>query len=135
MAGRKPDFGGFLSFVSTTTSPSFRLPPLMHPSDNPSLFDPRSRQPLGTAASIWAPQPQPSEATWPKTLDSFSRVAEREFDLKNRFQAETPAVRREDVFGPVPAARPKDVGAIGDGRKKNSPGFDDTVKGFLYMRI
>lgn len=101
----------------------------MHSSDNPHCVNDaplRPRQPLGVAASIWAPQPQPSETTWPKTLDSFSRVAEREFDLRTCFE---PVVRREDVFGPV-VARPKDVGAIGDGRKKNSPVLDDTVSGF-----
>ncbi|KAF5385368.1 hypothetical protein D9615_000926 [Tricholomella constricta] len=92
-----------------------------------ALYDPSPprRQQATLAASIWAPQPQPSEATWPKTLDSFSRVAEqREFDMR-----EPAIVRREDVFGPVPtqvSVKPKDIGAIGDGRKKNSPDFDDT---------
>ncbi|RDB15678.1 Meiotic coiled-coil protein 2 [Hypsizygus marmoreus] len=120
----------------------------MHSSDNPQAFQnalydpspPRSRPTLGVAASIWAPQPQPSEATWPKTLDSFSRVAEREFDARSNGNGNRPetngaaVVRREDVFGPAAppappasgAPRPKDIGAIGDGRKKNSPGFDDT---------
>ena len=95
-------------------------------SDNPqplSIYDPsppRSRQPLGIAASIWAPQPQPSDTTWPKTL-------ERELERHTRSEAlHVPLVRREDVFGPEPP-RSKDVGAIGDGRKKNSPGFDDNV--------
>ncbi|KAF9461903.1 armadillo-type protein [Collybia nuda] len=84
----------------------------------------RSRQPQGTAASIWAPQPQPSESTWPQTLDSFSRVAEREFYSSGcGDQARYPVVRREDVFGPVPP--PRDIGAIGDGRKKNSPEFHE----------
>ncbi|KAG5643152.1 hypothetical protein DXG03_001514 [Asterophora parasitica] len=78
-------------------------------------------------ASIWAPQPQPSDITWPKTLDNFSRVAEREIDSA---RSEQSVVRREDVFGPIPPQiaplKPKDIGAIGDGRKKNSPEFEDT---------
>lgn len=94
--------------------------------DNPQFYPPyERRQPqpvLGTAASIWAPQPQPSDMTWPRTLDTFSRVAEREVERQARSQ---PLVRREDVFGPEPS-RSKDVGAIGDGRKKISPGFDDS---------
>ena len=108
----------------------------MHSSDNARAISPdppRSRQALGVAASIWAPQPQPSDTTWPRTLDSFSRVAEREFDLRSRLE---PVLRREDVFGPVPSApsRSRDVGAIGDGRKKNSPVFDDSVSCF-YLGI
>lgn len=94
----------------------------MHAADNPQFFPYDRRQPLGTAASIWAPQPQPSDTTWPRTLDSFSRVAERELDRQARPQ---PLVRREDVFGSEPRSR--DIGAIGDGRKKNSPGFEDVV--------
>lgn len=113
----------------------------MNPSDHPSSFfslydpnPPRPRQPSGTAASIWAPQPQPSGTTWPKALDSFSRVAERDSELCDRPDAHhtvtLPVIGREDVFGPAPAlstARARDVGAIGDGRKKHSPDFEDTV--------
>jgi hypothetical protein len=102
--------------------------------DNPQLVphhDRRQPQPaLGTAASIWAPQPQPSDTTWPRTLDSFSRVAEREVERHIRPQ---PLVRREDVFGPEPS-RSRDVGAIGDGRKKNSPGYEDIVS-FLWVEF
>ncbi|KAG7094536.1 hypothetical protein E1B28_005364 [Marasmius oreades] len=79
-----------------------------------------------TAASIWAPQPQPSETTWPRTLDSFSRVvAEREEPNHPQQQEQQcqvsvrpelhhsssmpspghPLVTREDVFGPAPQAK------------------------------
>jgi hypothetical protein len=101
----------------------------MHAADNPQFFPPYDRrqpQPaLGTAASIWAPQPQPSDTTWPRTLDTFSRVAERDLDRQGQARPQ-PLVRREDVFGPEPL-RSRDIGAIGDGRKKNSPGFEDVV--------
>ncbi|KAJ6617644.1 hypothetical protein B0H10DRAFT_1298299 [Mycena sp. CBHHK59/15] len=50
----------------------------------------------GVAQSIWAPQPQASESTWPRALEAFSRSS-----------AAAPTTR-EDVFGPV--------GAVGDGR-------------------
>ena len=95
---------------------------------------PRPRQPAGISASIWAPQPQPSDSTWPKTLDSFSRIMDRGAE---NFQTQevknpnsVPLISREDIFGPsgnLNHARPKDVGAIGDGRKKNSPDFDNSV--------
>ncbi|KAF8633565.1 hypothetical protein AX15_001363 [Amanita polypyramis BW_CC] len=101
-----------------------------------SLYDnspPRSRQPCGISASIWAPQPQPSDNTWPKTLDSFSRVVERDAEVFQSQETKNPIgiplISREDVFGPsgnLNSARPKDVGAIGDGRKKNSPDFDSS---------
>ncbi|TFK42228.1 armadillo-type protein [Crucibulum laeve] len=37
-----------------------------------------------------------------------------------------PIVSREDVFGPAEPPRPKDIGAIGDGRKKTTPEYDNT---------
>ncbi|KAF5365236.1 hypothetical protein D9758_005402 [Tetrapyrgos nigripes] len=92
----------------------------------------------GTASSIWAPQPQPSETTWPKTLDSFSKVAERDGqqvpvrpELQHYSSMPGPVVTREDVFGPTPPANDarasKEVGAIGDGRKRVTPdSFDST---------
>ena len=93
---------------------------------------PRSRRPSGISASIWAPQPQPSDITWPKTLDSFSRVVERDSENFQPLEAKNvPLISREDIFGPSENpnnARPKDVGAIGDGRKKNSPDFDSSVR-------
>ncbi|KAG6872936.1 hypothetical protein C0995_004986 [Termitomyces sp. Mi166 len=98
----------------------------MNGNDFAGLYEPTHRQPATLAASIWAPQPQPSETSWPKTLDSFSRVAEqREVATGN-----AAPVRREDVFGPVAtqARGPMDassVGAVGDGRKKSPPEFHD----------
>ncbi|KAM6498886.1 Armadillo-type fold [Amanita muscaria] len=98
-----------------------------------SLYEsnpPRPRQPAGISASIWAPQPQPSDNTWPRTLDSFSRVADRDTENFQPQEAKNPnsvpLISREDIFGlssSLNNARPKDVGAIGDGRKKNTPDF------------
>jgi pumilio RNA-binding family len=100
---------------------------------------PVSRQSsAGLMASIWAPRPQHSETTWPKTLDCFSRVVEKDvqhlpLDAKN-MAFQQPLVARE-VFGPFPQGAQKfptrDVGAIGDGRKKNSPDYEDSVCAFL----
>ncbi|KAF8657154.1 hypothetical protein AX16_002268 [Volvariella volvacea WC 439] len=113
----------------------------MHHTDNPQSFlppyesNPIPRRPVGISGSIWAPQPQPSDNSWPRTLDSFSRVAEKEVETKKandtRNAVNLPTITREDVFGAVPpvqapVARIKDIGAIGDGRKKNSPEFDDS---------
>ncbi|KAG6874839.1 hypothetical protein C0992_006325, partial [Termitomyces sp. T32_za158] len=104
--------------------------------DFAGLYEPTPvhRQPATLAASIWAPQPQPSETTWPRTLDSFSRVAEqRELVSTNiMYEANAAPVRREDVFGPVPTQvkvprDPTSIGAIGDGRKKSPPEFHDNT--------
>lgn len=105
-----------------------------------SLYDsspPRSRQATGNAglaASIWAPQPQPSESTWPRALDSFSRISDGDminFNGLNGHQKplNLPLISREDVFGSLSSMTPssKDIGAIGDGRKKNSPEYEDKV--------
>ncbi|KAH7924798.1 ARM repeat-containing protein [Leucogyrophana mollusca] len=112
----------------------------MHSADNAHSFvpfvndysPPRSRT---TSASIWAPQPQPLETTWPKAIDTFSRDAEREpqqITQPQFYQSYPQPVNNngnnEDVFGPVGLVgvpRKRDIGAIGDGRKKNSPDFDD----------
>ncbi|KAG2107002.1 armadillo-type protein [Suillus discolor] len=91
---------------------------------------PRSRT---TAASIWAPQPQLLDSTWPKTIDSFSRDAEKELQrsacVPNGRNFFVSGNGSEDVFGPVGLVgmpRKRDIGAIGDGRKKQSPDFDDS---------
>jgi pumilio RNA-binding family len=127
------------SLLPTTTI----LSNMVHPTDAQhfaATYDPnppRSRQSSGLLGSIWAPQPQPSETTWPRTLDSFSRVAERESDPTSRQDGRAAALRqivsREDVFGsPQPTQAQqvsgREVGAIGDGRKKNSPDYGDTVR-------
>ncbi|KAF9478901.1 ARM repeat-containing protein [Pholiota conissans] len=93
---------------------------------------PRSRQSSGLLGSIWAPQPQPSDTTWPRTLDSFSRVAEKESEPAARNGTlQQHIVSREDVFGPPQPPQNqrtsgREIGAIGDGRKKNSPDYGDT---------
>ncbi|KII93039.1 hypothetical protein PLICRDRAFT_49137 [Plicaturopsis crispa FD-325 SS-3] len=94
---------------------------------------PRSRQ--SSASSIWAPQPQPSETTWPKAISSFARDAERQLERLPALGPEAlrltplPPVSREDVFGPVGYVERVEqkpiVGAIGDGRKKNSPELEE----------
>jgi pumilio RNA-binding family len=87
----------------------------------------------GLSSSIWAPQPQPTEASWQQAITSFSQSAEEEKvrarpdDRRGHTTFSAPGGRDEDVFGPIDFFRTdhkKDVGAIGDGRKKASP---DTV--------
>jgi len=98
---------------------------------------PRARQPsVGLMGSIWAPQPQLSDTTWPKALDSFSLISGKEgshaasSDVRN-VSLQQPAVTGEEVFGLTPQgtlrAPIRDVGAIGDGRKKNTPDHGDSV--------
>ena len=91
---------------------------------------PRTRQPSGLLGSIWAPQPQQSGTTWPRALESFSRAAELQSELyplcETRNPTLQPIVSRDDVFGPIQDAT-REIGAIGDGRKKNSPDGDDKV--------
>lgn len=110
----------------TTTSQSF-VP----------LFDtlPSSRT---SAASIWAPQPQPSDTAWTKAIDTFSRsnfVDGLGIRPAPHRSSSYPAPHNgEDIFGPVgvDGHRRRDVGAIGDGRKKLSPTFDDNHVRRLY---
>ncbi|KAJ8496720.1 hypothetical protein ONZ51_g918 [Trametes cubensis] len=91
-----------------------------------SLFDslPSSRS---SAASIWAPQPQPSDVAWSQAIDSFTRVSPGAFRPDARRSSSFP-ISGEDVFGPVGCdggQRRQVVGAIGDGRKKSSPPYDE----------
>ncbi|TFK21536.1 ARM repeat-containing protein [Coprinopsis marcescibilis] len=98
----------------------------------------RQRQSSGLSGSIWAPQPQPLDTTWPKALDSFSRGSERDSEYiarpdYRRSAANMPAITREDVFGAQPTLfqppqvrSSRDIGAIGDGRKRFSPEQEDT---------
>ncbi|PSR72050.1 hypothetical protein PHLCEN_2v12080 [Hermanssonia centrifuga] len=93
----------------------------------------QSREPpatMGLSSSIWAPQPQPSDTAWSKAIDSINRANEyyvNDLRPELRRAASHPTGRNgEDVFGPVGFLgnlRHKDVGAIGDGRKKSSPEF------------
>ena len=104
-----------------------------------SLFDsvPAPRHPAGAtlSASIWAPQPLPSDTAWSRAIDSISRVND-ELKIDTSFRPEMrracshPAGKNnDDVFGPVGLApqRRKDVGAIGDGRRKMNDEFEAHV--------
>src|SRR5271168_3098649 len=70
------------SFKPCTYQPPQSTPFMVHPSDSQqhlTVYDPippHSRQPTGILGSIWAPQPRPSDTTWPKALDTFSRVTD-----------------------------------------------------------
>ncbi|KAH9950976.1 ARM repeat-containing protein [Amylocystis lapponica] len=92
------------------------------------LFDPPPSRTL--PSSIWAPQPQPSDTAWSRAIDSFSQVNSNGPCPDVRHTTSFPAKSNgEDVFGPVGFIghlRRKDVGAIGDGRKKTSPNYDET---------
>lgn len=108
------------------------------------LFDPvPSRLPGGAplSASIWAPQPLPSENTWSRAIDSINRVNE---DLRidpsfRRAPSHLANQFNEDVFGPVGfmGNNRRAVGAIGDGRKRASPDQEAIVsaRSSAYMRI
>ncbi|KAI8990498.1 ARM repeat-containing protein [Trametes punicea] len=101
------------------------------PSSQPfvSLFDPLPSS-RTSAASIWAPQPQPSDVTWSKAIDSFSRAnfggASGTSRPDPHHSSSFPAPG-EDVFGPVglEGQRRQGVGVVGDGRKKTSPTYDE----------
>ncbi|KAL4068844.1 armadillo-type protein [Scleroderma yunnanense] len=95
---------------------------------------PRSRT---TAASIWAPKQQETETTWPPLLDGHALKGEKSHLAANLqkigLEPFNPVTlgsgSGEDVFGPlgsVGSFHKKEVGAIGDGRKRQSPPFDDT---------
>lgn len=94
-----------------------------------------------TGSSIWAPQPQPSDTTWSKAIDSITR-AEGSLTIDTsltdvrRSAPRSPGRGGEDVFGPVGlVGHPckKDVGAIGDGRKKNASDFDAVVSHIFIL--
>ena len=98
-------------------------------------FDPFFDMPLpgdrSVHSSIWAPQPQPSETTWSKAIDSFTRVDSNGHPLRPdpRRTSSFPS-NYEDIFGAHASVDPrtrKNVGAIGDGRKKDSPSLEQTV--------
>lgn len=95
----------------------------------------RTRQPsVGLMGSIWAPQPKPSDMTWPRTLDCFSRVASEKDGVHlasdaRVFTLQQPLIAK-DFFAANPQAHKvpiREVGAIGDGRKKNTPDYGDSV--------
>ena len=109
--------------MQSTTNPQSFLP--FADDYNP----PRSRT---TAASIWAPQPQQVDSTWPNAIESFSQDAEKAaFRPQRGFRGFNPSFGNEDVFGPlglVGPPRKRDIGAIGDGRKMQSPELDDDAR-------
>ena len=122
--------------------PPFRAPNFLGMQSSPSqtfrpfagdYVPPRSRT---TAGSIWAPKQQETEPAWPPVIDGEGELSPVGAD--HRFAA-LRGGRSEDVFGPfgiLGAPRKRDVGAIGDGRKRQSPKFDDTVRVFiLFWRI
>ncbi|KAI9454130.1 hypothetical protein BJY52DRAFT_771484 [Lactarius psammicola] len=92
----------------------------------------------GLSSSIWAPQPHPTEASWQKAITSFSQTAEDKSRMRpddKRGTAFTAPDRDEDVFGPIDflcGDNKKDVGAIGDGRKRASP---DTVNNHIEQLL
>jgi pumilio RNA-binding family len=98
---------------------------------------PISRQSsAGLMASIWAPRPQHSEGTWPKTLGWVAEKDPQQLcPLEANIAFQQSLMSREDIFGTVPPGTQKfstrNVGAIGDGRKKNSPDYEDSVCAFL----
>ncbi|KAI0275294.1 armadillo-type protein [Gloeopeniophorella convolvens] len=104
----------------------------------PTLKDapPPSR---GLSSSIWAPQPHPNEASWQQAITSFSQSANDDKVRGRPDDRRAPPFatrdRVEDVFGPVGflhSESKKDVGAIGDGRKKTSP---DTVNNHIEQLL
>ncbi|KAH9854293.1 ARM repeat-containing protein [Lenzites betulinus] len=92
------------------------------------LFDPLPSS-RSSAASIWAPQPQPSDVAWSKAIDSFTRVNLGGIPGVMHSDPRRPSSYNtsEDVFGPVgfDGQRRQAVGAIGDGRRKPSPTYDE----------
>lgn len=94
------------------------------------------------SSSIWAPQPQPTEVSWQQAITSFSQSAEEEKVRARPDDRRGPTFaapnKGEDVFGPIDFFRTdhkKDVGAIGDGRKKASPDLVENVKRLIrYSR-
>lgn len=113
------------SFMSLTTDPPHSFLPFCYDPQPP-----RSRQ---LSASIWAPQSTQSETSWPKALDNIPRGAQYERrPVPQLHRAPSFPITKEDVFGPSGSqnARQMRVGAIGEGRKKNSPTLEDSVRVF-----
>ena len=95
----------------------------------------------GLSTSIWAPQPHPTEASWQKAITSFSQSAEDKSRLRpddRRGPTFVAPDRNEDVFSPIDflcADSKKDVGAIGDGRKRASPDTVNNVHSMLFVNV
>lgn len=70
-------------------------------------------------------------------MDSFVRIGDRDRDIQfqqNFAEARMPMIgpTREDVFGPADS---RQIGAIGDGRRRSSPGIDSAVSWSTLARI
>lgn len=108
-----------------------------HHSFNP-FYDhpPPSRQ--QAASSIWAPQPQLTETAWSRAIDSINR-ADPSAQIRpeaHRASSYPSGQSTEDIFGPMgpsPPMNKKDIGAIGDGRKKSIPDMDPMVCLFIIL--
>lgn len=93
----------------------------------------------GLSSSIWAPQPHPTEVSWQQAITSFSQSAEEDKVTVKPDSRRGPSrapERDEDVFGPIDFLRAdhrKDVGAIGDGRKKTSPDAVNKVNSTHFL--
>jgi hypothetical protein len=94
----------------------------------------------GLSSSIWAPQPLPTDASWQQAITSFSQSAEEDKGTVKPDNRRGPTFRApdrdEDVFGPIDFLRAdhkKDVGAIGDGRKKTSPDAVNNVNSTRFL--
>lgn len=88
-------------------------------------------------ASIWAPQPQSPGGTWPKDVFSFDEHVGQTGGRSGLPQqglfpvVDDRPLTKEDVFGPVGGTHlqsQKEVGAIGDGRQKDSPFRESEVR-------
>ncbi|KAI6031156.1 hypothetical protein PISMIDRAFT_443300 [Pisolithus microcarpus 441] len=104
-------------------------------------FDPpRART---SAGSIWAPRSQGTEPAWPPALDghpgSGRNIPFPAIALQKRFRAfDVEVGNGEDVFGPAGTPSPprkKDIGAIGDGRKRGNTEFKDSHVEQLFRAL
>ncbi|KIY45800.1 ARM repeat-containing protein [Fistulina hepatica ATCC 64428] len=110
----------------------------MQSASSPHLTQ-RAPPPSGVTSSIWAPQPQPLDSTWPAPVDSFSNIASgmspsivdahqpctESSVTKTLTPASLAFAARNGQLFPQSTAAQKQVGAIGDGRKRDSPKFED----------
>lgn len=112
----------------------------------PLLSTPRSRQPSASstsASSIWAPQPVSPTRTWPAAITSLSQTAAehdgRQLQRANPFPVvDDRPVTKEDVFGivgPAEGSHQKGVGAIGDGRSRETVSSENDVGGHLVISV
>ncbi|KAI0079533.1 ARM repeat-containing protein [Panus rudis PR-1116 ss-1] len=94
-----------------------------------------------SASSIWAPQPQVTAPSWSRPAEVSADIDLSYCPTSGRPEPQRsssyPSKSVEDVFGPLGSSDHllrKDVGAIGDGRKKSVPEIDTRVILLLVMR-